>query len=169
MVRFLFYILNSSGDFSKDLKSEYITLKRADECCQIPKLITRVGPGRISIGTVTYGADPDSGTFDGICCGNICYDIFNVQNELKYKVTGNPCQPAVCLGYVGKKMGVLHFDIRKGRENVGEIEKLSSSWSEYLDDANSYKIKFPPDATPEEKLLCVASVMIIEYGYKAPR
>ena len=112
---------------------------------------------------MTFSVDPDD-----FCC-TMCFDIIDSLGNVKYKVTGDIYQPARLFGYIGRKLCTLSFNIKKGKEIVGKIEKLSSSWSEYFADAVSYKVNFPKEATPHEKFLCIVSVMLIEYGYQKPR
>ena len=43
------------------------------------------------------------------------------------------------------------------------MRKLSSSLGEYFSKADSYKISFPLDATPEDKILLICSGLLVDY------
>ena len=159
-----FYQLSNNLELEGESKKLFISVKRPDlTCtCKTPRLETSLEPNKESIGTVALSVDPND-----YC--SLCFDIIDSLGKVKYKVTGSICQPAMFFGYIARKICTISFNIKKGKEIVGKIEKLTSSWSEYFADAVSYIVNFPKEATPHEKFLCIIAVMLIEYGYQKSR
>ena len=62
-----------------------------------------------------------------------------------------------------KKIAEIEFKIVQGNEVVGMMKKMSASLGEYFTKADSYKISFPPKATPEEKMLFICAGLLIDY------
>lgn len=160
-----FYQLSNNQELEGESQKLFITAKRPDRTCTCKTLRveTSLEPNKESIGTAALSVDKDD-----YCC-TICFDIIDSLGNVKYKVTGDLCQAALLFGYLGRKLCTLSFNIKKEKEIVGKIEKLSSSWSEYFADAVSYKVNFPKEATPHEKFLFIISVMLFEYSFQKPR
>ena len=96
------------------------------------------------------------------CC-DIETEIYDKNNELKYIIVGNCCQFGLCCGSSAEKLTEINFKIKSNGQNVGVMKKLSSSMGEYFSKADSYKIVFPNDATPEEKMLLICAGLLIDY------
>ncbi len=57
-------------------------------------------------------------------------------------------------------MAEINFKIKRNGQNIGLMEKLSSSMGKYFSKADSYKIVFPSNATPEEKILLICDGLL---------
>lgn len=98
------------------------------------------------------------------CCD---YDteIYDAIGNLKYEITGDCCQFGLCCGPDVEKLASIKFDILQNGHLVGSMKKLSSSFGEFFTKADSYQISFPPNATPEEKMLFIISGLMIDYQF----
>ena len=49
---------------------------------------------------------------------------------------------------------------------IGTVKKVSGDFmKEYFTEADNYEIKFPPNASPEEKLLMIGATLMIDYRF----
>ena len=96
------------------------------------------------------------------CCDNIETEIYN-KSGLKYVITGSCCQLGFCCGSSVQKIAEIEFKIKSNNQVVGAMKKLNASMGEYFSKADSYKIAFPLDATPEEKMLLICAGLMIDY------
>ena len=98
------------------------------------------------------------------CCDEDA-EVYDENHNLRYRLVGNCCQIGLCCGSSAKKMAEIEFIIKRNGDQVGMMKKMSSSLGEYFTKADSYKISFPLDATPEEKLLLICAGLLIDYQY----
>lgn len=96
------------------------------------------------------------------CCDKDA-EIYNEQGNLKYKIIGDCCQVGLCCGSSAEKMAEIEFKITQGNEVVGMMKKMMATVGEYYTKSDSYKISFPPKATPEEKMLIICACLLIDY------
>ena len=97
------------------------------------------------------------------CCDRDV-DIYDELGNMKYRIVGNCCQIGFCCGSTAEKMVEIEFIIFKNGEEVGSIKKMNATHlGEYFSKADSYKIAFPLDATPEEKILIICAGLLIDY------
>ena len=103
---------------------------------------------------------------NGCCCSEPDYQIKN-SKSIKYRVVTNGCQCSYCCcdGCSCMNSGV-RFNILDSTHTqiVGDIFKSGLSSS---NDLLTYKIIFPEDATPDEKILIISSVFSIDtFNYR---
>ncbi len=96
------------------------------------------------------------------CCDKDA-EIYNEEGKLKYRIIGDCCQMGLCCGSSVEKLAEIEFKIVQGNEVVGMMKKMRSSLGEYFTKADSYKISFPVNATPEEKMLFICAGLLIDY------
>jgi len=95
------------------------------------------------------------------------FEVYNATSGLKYIVTANCCQYALCCpGLLGKASRGI-FDILDVSSNqvVGQITKEPASLSEMVTDADSYVVNFPPTADANDKLLLTGLALLIDYQF----
>jgi len=100
------------------------------------------------------------------CC-NIINDIYDKDNNLKYKIEGSCCQIGMhCKGPFAC-CETIDFDVKTpSGEVISTIQKRSPGCLKALvSDADNFSINFPPNATPEDKALLMAAVMFLDYRY----
>ena len=103
------------------------------------------------------------------CCDEE-FNIYDTRGELRWRVSASCCQCGILFR---KSCGVCctaQFPIFKGsrtdldRDSAdGMITKKSTGLSEVFTDADSFVLTFPGDATPEEKMLLISTVLMIDY------
>jgi hypothetical protein len=105
--------------------------------------------------------------FPYTCCDPV-YEVCDRMNNLRYIVTGDCCQCGLmCRKSYGMCSEVL-FDIKKPGQDikVGTIRKVFSGFiQEMLTDADNFELVFPQDATPEDKLMLIGNVLMIDYSF----
>ena len=101
------------------------------------------------------------------CCDPL-FVVLN-QSEVKYSITINCCQCGFCCRCSCSKYFTVDCIIREGGKNgtpVGSIKKkLASNILEFMGDADTYVVEFPPSATPEDKLSLIMAGLFIDYRY----
>ena len=103
---------------------------------------------------------------NGCCCSDPDYQIKN-SKSIKYRIVTNGCQCSYCFcdGCSCVNSGA-RFNILDSTHTqiVGDIFKSELSSS---NDLLTYKIIFPEDATPDEKILIISSVFSIDtFNYR---
>ena len=98
------------------------------------------------------------------CC-DLETDIYNSSGALCYRIVGDCCQYGLCFGNDIEKLANIRFDIFQDGVMVGSMRKLSSSFGEFFTKADSYQISFPPNSSPEEKMLLIIAGLMIDYQY----
>ena len=105
------------------------------------------------------------------CCDPV-FEIYNNSNQLIYKYYTDCCQN----GFVFKciRLGQcceVSIDIFKGDKkdysdnNIGNIRKVFGKCSECIANVCTYFIDFPLEATPEEKILLIMGIILMDYRY----
>ena len=104
------------------------------------------------------------------CCDPF-YNIYDSNNEVRYVITANCCQCGFyCRSSCGKCCEV-HFQIHKpGKQEMTEENEDGSIIRKESDifmvsDADNFILNFPKDATPEEKILLIGNVLMIDYRF----
>ena len=151
----ILHINNALGD--SDLSKFFISAKKGCGCgfcclCR-PTLDINLSKDNSYLGRIR----------EPCTCCDIETEIYDKNNELKYIIVGNCCQFGLCCGSSAEKLTEINFKIKSNGQNVGVMKKLSSSMGEYFSKADSYKIVFPNDATPEEKMLLICAGLLIDY------
>ena len=102
------------------------------------------------------------------CCDRNA-DVYDKNNNLKFTIVGDFCQFGICYSTSSKKYEELKFDIDKignSKEHVGIMKKASDTLGEKnFTKSMSYKITFPNDATPEDKMIIICAGLLIESQY----
>ena len=99
------------------------------------------------------------------------FHVIDQNNNIKWKIHTNYCQCGICCrnscGVCSEVIfpiypgGVSEFDQSKSDGYV----KKSFKGQELVTDANSFRIAFPSTATPEDKFLIIATVLMLDYQY----
>lgn len=129
--------------------------------CGKPKIEVNVkSPNNFFLGKITMNWK--------CCCFPLCtssIDILDNLGNVVYVLKGNQCCCPVgfnCARLV--KCCDIPFTIYKEKKKVGIIKKLScDSCRICCTKADKYDIKFPPTATPEEKMLLIISALLIDH------
>ena len=113
-------------------------------------------------GGTFYGNIRQPNSCQDCCCSDPDYQIYSIDNFNKYRITTDGCQCSYCCcdGCCCQKSAV-EFQIYNSNKDqiVGKIIKSEFfSMNQFL----NYKISFPNDATPEEKILIISSVIAID-------
>ena len=146
-----------SANEDPDLAKLFISAKKpcACSCCCFcrPHLDIKLADSQQYLGTIR----------EPCTCCDIETEIYDKNKQLKYGVIGNCCQFGLCCGSSAEKMAEIQFKIIQEGKVVGMMRKLTSSFGEFFTKADSYKISFPSDATPEDKMLLICSGLLVDY------
>lgn len=106
------------------------------------------------------------------CCDPV-FEIYNNSNELIYKYFTNCCQ----CGFICKciRLGqccevsipIFKGDNKDYMENnkIGNIKKVFGYCGECIGNVCTYFIDFPIEATPQQKILLIMGIILMDYRY----
>lgn len=112
------------------------------------------------------------GTIQEPC--TVCDPMINViskEGALKYHITTNCCQCGYCCrNSICGKLSKVNFSIFKPGEDpnsktAGMVTRQVKGVQNMISDADCYKLVFPSDATPEDKLMLIGAVLMLDYQY----
>jgi hypothetical protein len=103
------------------------------------------------------------------CCCSICSHKIVIRDEKK-NVRYHIQRTTYCIGCyltfcrcIPKVCDIL-YHIYDGNQVVGEVKKLKcSTCYTFCPKGDNYEIGFPPNASPEEKLLIIIGVILLDY------
>lgn len=105
-------------------------------------------------------------------CINPELEVFDKNGALKYYIKGKGYQfGLLCANKACGKCSEVCFNIYDSRninsftQSLGKIFKKKASFTELITSADSYSIIFPPCSDPNDKLLIIASGLMIDYLY----
>ena len=152
------HVLNVGQQMSKNFANIYKPFRCTCFCCNRPEIHLSLGEEKTLVGKIVH---------QFTCCDPL-FDIER-NGEIKYSVHADCCQCGLlCSKNIFGKFSDASFEIldNQTKTQVGSITKMSAqSYSEMVTDADSYKIGFPPQASPEEKLLLIALGLMIDYQF----
>lgn len=94
--------------------------------------------------------------------------MFDKKGDLRYKIEGKCCQAGwLCRGYPCDDCQKMKFEVydSHGTEVTTLNKKSPGCLKSMISDADNFKVKFPKDATKEDKCLIMASTIMIDYMY----
>ena len=107
------------------------------------------------------------------CCDPI-FEIYNQKNELRYKFYNNCCQA----GFIFSKLRCgqccnvdipIYIGIEEenfSNNHIGIIKKYpDENYNSITTNTSSYQVKFPDDASAEDKVLLLMGVILMDYRY----
>ncbi len=109
-----------------------------------------------------------------ICCNcDPVFYVYDSSDDIKYKIRTSCCQCGImCKGSLFGECSSVCFGIYEKNEThfvpdnmIGYINKKSGDIEQLLTDADSFVLEFPQNATPEDKMNLIASVLMIDYQY----
>lgn len=106
--------------------------------------------------------------YNPFTCCDPEYEIYDSNNQLKYYINADCCQCGLlCNNTICGKCSEAKFIIfdRKYGNQIGIISKNVAQFHEIISNADSYKIIFPNNATPKEKLLLICLGLMIDYQH----
>lgn len=122
-------------------------------CCCRPHMDIRLEENNKYIG----------GVREPFTCCDRDVETYDENHNTNYRIIGDCCQYGFCCGASAEKMIEIEFRIMKNGQQVGAIKKANMSIGEYLTKADTYKVAFPLDATPESKMLLICAALLIDY------
>ena len=152
---------NSSlnDDFSTPFVKIIKPFKCTCFCLERPKMI------------VQYANDQPLGSIkEPFTCCDPQINTFDNTGMMKYIIHANCCQCGlICRSNFCGKLSQALFNIYRANNLTSPcgsiIKKASSSFAELITTADNYQINFPPDASPEDKMILIAAGLMIDYQY----
>jgi hypothetical protein len=111
-------------------------------------------------------------------CFDPIFEIYNSREEQRYMVTTECCQCGyLCRGIPCGKCSDVHFPIHNANKQNPSIENkdglikkvFAGITQETISDADNFNIVFPIDATAEDKLMIIGTVLMIDYTFYEDR
>ena len=154
------HILNTQNQIlTKTFANAYKPFKCSFFCCNRPIINVSLGENPVPIGTIKHLFtlfDPE-------------FEVYESNGNLKYFAHADCCQCGLlCANNICGKFSSAVFNVYSAQNKtiVSTITKMSAqSYSEVVTDADSYKVTFPQDASPNDKMLLIALGLMIDYQY----
>jgi len=129
-------------------------------CLARPEMTAKLGTGQI--GKVT----------EPFTCCDPMFHVKDNKEQVRWKITADCYQCGLlCRQGCGKcsevTFPIYSADKQELNENNrdGFIKKLFGGVAELVTDADSFLLEFPLNATPEEKLLLISTVLMIDFRF----
>jgi hypothetical protein len=105
------------------------------------------------------------------CCDPL-FQVYDKNNQIKWKIHTECCQCGImCRNDCGKCQEVI-FPIYSGDKTLfnpnnseGYVKKCFNGMKEMISDADTFVLEFPVKATPEERLMLIGAVLMVDYSY----
>lgn len=94
--------------------------------------------------------------------------VIDPQEQLKYILTGSCCQLGVfCPQFPCEACETVNFEVRDQHGNkISEFQKKTPGCAKAsLSDADNFSIIFPTQATPEDRVLLTAGLILMDFTY----
>jgi hypothetical protein len=105
-------------------------------------------------------------------CFNPEYHIKDSVGNTKWKIHADCCQCGICCRTGFGKCSDAIFPIYSGdkvefnpNSSEGHIKKLRKGCMELVSDEDNFELIFPQNATPEDKLMLISTVLMIDYRF----
>ena len=152
------HIINEGANIlTKTFANAYKPFRCSFLCCNRP--IINVNIGENPIGTIKH--------IFSICDPE--FEVYEANGNLKYFVNADCCQCGIlCANNIFGKFSSAVFNVYSSQTKsiVSTITKMSAqSYGEVVTDADSYKVTFPQEASPNDKMLLIALGLMIDYQY----
>ena len=82
-------------------------------------------------------------------------NVYDANNTKLYEISGSCCQIGACCACAD-----FHFDILENGQVVGLIDKIFNGFEELCLQVNTFRIRFPPNADVNRKILLVRRIYI---------
>lgn len=150
--------IKSETEMTADLADDYISIRKPCSCCLCrPTMeITEVSNGA-KFGKIR----------DPFCACTPEVDIYDRNDNLRYEISTECCQEGLCCGAACSKLNDIRFHIFQNGNRLGDICKLQAGYDEFFTKADSYLVKFPPIATPEDRMMLIVATLLLDYQYFA--
>ena len=106
------------------------------------------------------------------CCYSPIFYVIGQDNSVRYTIYLDCCQCGFyCRNNICGKLSSVNMKVFEGKtsnfqgKGVAAIKKMSGGFKELVSDADSYELLFPNDATPEDKMMLIGAVLMIDYRY----
>lgn len=149
----------------KEKKVDYVQLARPFKCtcccCARP-----VMNGKYVVSNENFGKIIEPCT---VCNPKI--KVYNKSGKGAWTITCNCCQCGYCCsGTPCGRCSEVDFEIFEGVSNLkgkpaGTMKKKIKGVKSFIGDADFFKLNFPLKATPEERLLLVNAVIMLDFMY----
>ena len=101
------------------------------------------------------------------------FKVYNKDKVCKYVIAGSCCQCGFCCRKsTFGKLSQAHFDIYDGNatdypegKGIGKITRKVCGYQNLVSDADTFTMVFPSNATPEDKLMLIGAVLMMDYQY----
>ena len=151
------------GCMDENFQNSFVHINRPFKCTccclERPEMIVNYSQGNQLVGRVKQPFT---------CCDPF-FTVYDFSGSLRYYVHADYCQCGICCANnCCGKMSEAVFNIYKDAnmtERCGFIVKKVANLSELLTSADSYQVNFPSDASPSEKILLIATTLMIDYQY----
>jgi hypothetical protein len=100
-------------------------------------------------------------------CMNLQVNVHDESDALKYKVNGSCCQLGIWCHWPCEPCQTVDFDVYDaGGEKVGSLQKRTAGClKSAISDTANFATFFPANATPNDKALLLAAIIMLDFSY----
>ena len=158
------HVVGTNVMTQQDFTHPYITFQRDFKCTCLcferPNMKGTFNETNVYFGKVQ---EPCS------CCSPI-FNVYDKDNIIKYTIVIDCCQCGyACRTSPCGKLSECTFLILEGNrtegEAIGRITRKVRGFENLIADADTFVLDFPMRASPEEKLMLIGAVLMIDYRY----
>lgn len=100
------------------------------------------------------------------CC-NICNEVYDKDNNLRYKIEANCCQIGMHCKGPCESCEHVDFEIKSPSGEIVStlVKKSPGCVAAMVSDADNFSLSFPSNATKEDKALLMSAVLLLDFRY----
>jgi len=136
---------------------------------QRPSAFCQCDNGELRVFSLEGGAGRQVGVVRGPCTWCMYeLNIFDAANNLRYMITGTPCQPGVICGprCPCGSCNVSTFNILDAAfQPVATFQRTTGFCSQLWAQNDNYILNFPASATVEDKMLLMGAIVMFDFAY----
>lgn len=148
----------AENEMTSDLAQNYFSIVKPCSCmvCCRPTMEVRSIIGNKYFGKIR---EPCCNCAPGV-------EVYDQNSNLWYFITTECCQSGLCCGAACTKLNDIHFYVMQDGVRKGDVCKMSAqSFSEFKTKADSFMVQFPPDSTPEQKMMLIVATLLLDLEY----
>ena len=155
--------ISAASNLNEDFNAPFVDIRKPFKCTcmclERPEMLIKYGSNNQPLGRIKQPFT---------CCDPIFSTYDNTGNK-RYTIHADCCQCGlICANNFCGKLSEVIFHIYNN-DNLshpcGSITKKSANIGELVTSADSYQITFPPDATPEDKMVLISAGLMIDYQF----
>ena len=152
----------NNDDFAETFAEFNRPFKCTCLCCNRPEMK----------GTLKNTGEPFGKVIEPFTCCSPVFYVIAQDNSVRYTIYLDCCQCGFyCRNNLCGKLSSVSMKVFEGKtsnfsgKGIAQIKKTQGGLKELVTDADTYDVMFPNDASPEDKLMIIGAVLMVDYRY----